>query len=135
MERTEEDSNRADVQVADDNGPGYLYEIFSQNELVAERMKLLNYEREFLSIPGSLRALSRYLFYKTNLLFRNGMNSRHYFVRSTNVGEQFHLFTSISAWLIRKLAIIDMEMPHEFDDPNAIIAKILNALKIKVCNG
>lgn len=54
-------------------------------------------------------------------------------MQSTNVGEQFHLFTSLCAWLIRNAQIGQMEMPHEFDDPNATIAQILDALKGKVC--
>ena len=29
--------------------------------------------------------------------------SRHYFVLQTNPGEQFFMFSSLAAWLIRKL--------------------------------
>jgi intraflagellar transport protein 57 len=56
---------------------------------------------------------------------------RHYFVHSTNIGEQFHLFTSLCTWLICKADIIsdNIEMPHEFEDPNATISKILNSIK------
>ena len=53
---------------------------------------------------------------------------RHYFVIQTNPGEQFFLFTSLSAWLIRK-AGIEMEQPQEFDDPNTTISNILDRLR------
>lgn len=38
---------------------------------------------------------------------------RHYFVNSTNVGEQFFMFTSLAAWLIRKGGNESYEMPQE----------------------
>ncbi len=31
--------------------------------------------------------------------------NRHYFVLQTNPGEQFYLFTSLAAWLIRKSGV------------------------------
>uniref|UniRef100_A0A914HGT5 Non-specific serine/threonine protein kinase n=1 Tax=Globodera rostochiensis TaxID=31243 RepID=A0A914HGT5_GLORO len=98
-----------------EEGPGRLYETFAQAELVTERLKLLEYERVFVPLGDSLKPVTR-----------------HYFVLSTNIGEQFHLFTSLCAWLIR-LSGADptMKMPHEFDDPNATVAHILDALKSK----
>ncbi|XP_023321011.1 intraflagellar transport protein 57 homolog [Eurytemora carolleeae] len=58
--------------------------------------------------------------------------NRHYFVLQTNPGEQFFLFTSLSAWLIRK-AGKSFDPPQEFDDPNSTISKILeNVRKIGV---
>ncbi|KAL3101452.1 hypothetical protein niasHT_020771 [Heterodera trifolii] len=98
-----------------EEGPGRLYEAFAQAELVAERLKLLDYEREFVPLGDSLKPIPR-----------------HYFAFSTNIGEQFHLFTSLCAWLIRKSGVDpSMEMPHEFDDPNATVARILDSLKAK----
>ncbi|VDM65768.1 unnamed protein product [Strongylus vulgaris] len=38
---------------------------------------------------------------------------RHYFVNSTNVGEQFFMFTSLAAWLIRIGGNEGYEMPQE----------------------
>lgn len=99
----------------EEDNPGRLFAVYSQNELVAERLKLLNYETEFVSLDDSLKAVPR-----------------HYFVKSTNVGEQFHIFSSLCVWLIRKAGIAaDMEMPQEFNDPNATIAQVLDAIKTR----
>ncbi|KAJ2945233.1 hypothetical protein O0L34_g9304 [Tuta absoluta] len=56
--------------------------------------------------------------------------SRYYFATSTNPGEQFFVFSSIAAWLIRKTGK-DFEQPSEEDDPNATIANILDVLREK----
>ncbi|KAI5640251.1 intra-flagellar transport protein 57 domain-containing protein [Phthorimaea operculella] len=56
--------------------------------------------------------------------------SRYYFATSTNPGEQFFVFSSIAAWLIRKTGK-DFEQPSEEDDPNATIANILDVLRDK----
>lgn len=54
--------------------------------------------------------------------------SRFYFITSTNPGEQFFVFASTAAWLIRKTGK-DFEQPHEEDDPNSIIAGIIDVLR------
>ena len=54
--------------------------------------------------------------------------SRHYFVIQTNPGEQFYLFTSLAAWLIRKTGA-NFEQPQEFDDPNSTISNILEVVR------
>lgn len=46
----------------------------------------------------------------------------------TNSGEQFFMFTSLAAWLIRK-AGKNFEQPQESDDPNSTISSILDYLK------
>lgn len=46
----------------------------------------------------------------------------------TNPGEQFYMFTSLAAWLIRKSGK-NFESPQESDDPNSIIASIIDYLK------
>ncbi|XP_013191396.2 intraflagellar transport protein 57 homolog [Amyelois transitella] len=56
--------------------------------------------------------------------------SRYYFVASTNPGEQFYVFASTAAWLIRKIGK-DFEQPNEEDDPNPIIANIIDILRQK----
>ncbi|CAH2207887.1 jg6030 [Pararge aegeria aegeria] len=56
--------------------------------------------------------------------------SRYYFMTSTNPGEQFFVFASTAAWLIRKTGK-EFEQPNEEDDPNAVIALILDALREK----
>lgn len=54
--------------------------------------------------------------------------SRHYFAIQTNPGEQFYMFTSLSAWLIN-LAGKQFDPPQEYDDPNATISNILTELR------
>lgn len=56
--------------------------------------------------------------------------SRYYFVTSTNPGEQFFVFASTAAWLIRKTGR-DFEQPNEEDDPNSTIANIIDILREK----
>lgn len=56
--------------------------------------------------------------------------SRYYFITSTNPGEQFFVFASTAAWLIRKTGK-EFEQPNEEDDPNSITASILDVLREK----
>ncbi|XP_023942714.1 intraflagellar transport protein 57 homolog [Bicyclus anynana] len=56
--------------------------------------------------------------------------SRYYFMTSTNPGEQFFVFASTAAWLIRKTGK-EFEQPNEEDDPNSVIASILDILREK----
>ncbi|XP_073954409.1 intraflagellar transport 57 isoform X2 [Choristoneura fumiferana] len=56
--------------------------------------------------------------------------SRYYFITSTNSGEQFFVFASTAAWLIRKTGR-DFEQPNEEDDPNTTIANIIEILREK----
>lgn len=56
--------------------------------------------------------------------------SRYYFITSTNPGEQFFVFASTAAWLIRKTGKA-FDQPNEEDDPNATIASILEVLRDK----
>lgn len=95
-------------------GPGKLYEPYIRNEDLVDKLKLLDYEDGFLKMSTAYRSIQR-----------------HYFVNSTNVGEQFFMFTSLAAWLIRKGGNESYEMPQEFDDPNATIAGILGHLRSK----
>ncbi|XP_055691542.1 intraflagellar transport protein 57 homolog isoform X2 [Lutzomyia longipalpis] len=75
-----------------------------------DKLKLLNYDR----------LLVRELKIKPP--------NRMYFAKSTNPGEQFFMFTSICAWLMRKLGH-QFEQPQEFDDPSATIARIIKILQ------
>jgi hypothetical protein len=45
----------------EEDNPGRLFAVYSQNELVAERLKLLNYETEFVSLDDSLKAVPRFV--------------------------------------------------------------------------
>lgn len=81
-----------------------------------DKLNLLNYEKEFIN-ELKIKPLHR-----------------QYFVVPTNPGEQFYLFISLAAWLIRKTEK-QFEQPQEYDDPNSIIANILNCVReIVSCN-
>uniref|UniRef100_A0A1A9WN27 Uncharacterized protein n=1 Tax=Glossina brevipalpis TaxID=37001 RepID=A0A1A9WN27_9MUSC len=82
---------------------------FQADDLV-EKLKLLNYEKNLLS-ELKMKPLSRF-----------------YFLKSTNPGEQFYMFTLIAWWLLEKLGK-HMAKPQEYDDPNEIIAKIVILLQ------
>uniref|UniRef100_A0A0R3RN21 Intraflagellar transport protein 57 homolog n=1 Tax=Elaeophora elaphi TaxID=1147741 RepID=A0A0R3RN21_9BILA len=56
---------------------------------------------------------------------------REYFVKSTNIGEQFFIFTTLAAWLIQKAIDSTFPFPQEFDEPNGTVANILDALRSK----
>lgn len=95
---------------AEDGGPGLVYMPFVVNEELLDKLRLLNYEQEF-SKPLNMKSLSR-----------------HYFAIPTNPGEQFFMFTSLAAWLLRT-AGRDFEQPQEYDDPNATISSIIAEVK------
>ncbi|XP_017851969.1 intraflagellar transport protein 57 homolog [Drosophila busckii] len=81
-----------------------------QSDDLLEKLKLLNYEKLLLR-EHKLKPLSRF-----------------YFVKATNPGEQFFMFTLICWWLCKKLGK-DMERPQEHDDPNTVTAKIIQMLE------
>ncbi|KAH8282490.1 hypothetical protein KR054_007897 [Drosophila jambulina] len=81
-----------------------------QSDDLLEKLKLLNYEKHLLK-EFKLKPLSRF-----------------YFVKATNPGEQFFMFTLICWWLCKKLGK-DMERPQEYDDPNTVAAKIIQMLE------
>lgn len=45
--------------VANSKGPGTYYELYLRNEILTERLKLLNYENEFVPLSNSFKVLSR----------------------------------------------------------------------------
>ena len=79
-------------------------------EDLLDKLKLLNYELEFVS-ELKMRPLNK-----------------HYFVLQTNPGEQFFLFTSLAAWLVRKMGY-SFDPPQETDDPNTTISNILEQVR------
>nr|CAB3255401.1 intraflagellar transport protein 57 homolog [Phallusia mammillata] len=94
----------------EDRGPAAMYQMFEVMSELMDKLKLLNYEEHFLK--------------KYNIK----PFSRHYFAIATNPGEQFYIFTALSAWLIN-VAGRPFEMPQEFDDPNATVSGILEDLR------
>ncbi|KAH7726940.1 huntingtin-interacting protein-1 protein interactor [Aphelenchoides avenae] len=97
-----------------DVGPGQQYAIYLQNEALVDRLKLLNYEKEFVPLSDSYKCIPR-----------------HYFVKQRNPGEQFFLFTTLASWLAQKAGVGTISIPQEFDDPNMTISNIIDALKSK----
>ncbi|XP_042222192.1 intraflagellar transport protein 57 homolog isoform X2 [Homarus americanus] len=93
-----------------DGGPGLAYMPFVVMDDLLDKLKLLGYDKDFL-VELKMKPLSR-----------------HYFALQTNPGEQFYLFTSLSAWLIRKTGR-NMEQPQEYDDPNSTVSNILDHLR------
>ncbi|KAL5968221.1 hypothetical protein TSMEX_004076 [Taenia solium] len=83
---------------------------FQMMESFLEKLKLLDYERCYCS-RNRIKGLSKL-----------------YFVFPTNPGEQFNTFVGLAAWLINE-AGFSMEMPQEYDDPNATIATVLDSLR------
>lgn len=86
-----------------------MYICLYQLDDLMEKLKILNYER--LLSEMKMKPLSRY-----------------YFLKSVNPGEQFFMFTSLCAWLIRQSGR-DFEQPQEFHDPSQTIANIVKILQ------
>lgn len=105
-----EDKKRGGGDDDGDGGPGLVHMPFVIMEELLDKFRLLDYDRDF----------SR----KMNLKPIN----RHYFAIQTNPGEQFYMFTSLAAWLLRK-AGRHFEQPQEYDDPNATISSILDEVR------
>ncbi|KAJ8316077.1 hypothetical protein KUTeg_006091 [Tegillarca granosa] len=103
-----EDKRRGDD--VEDGGPGLVYMPFVIMEELLDKLRLLDYERDF-SRKMNMKPISR-----------------HYFAIPTNPGEQFYMFSSLAAWLLR-LAGRNFEQPQEYDDPNATVSSILDEVK------
>lgn len=106
-EMAEEKKDEADLL---DGGPAAIFMPFVVMENLLDKLKLLNYDQEFV------REL------------RMKPLNRHYFALQTNPGEQFYLFTSLAAWLARKCGKT-LEQPQESDDPNSVISNILDVAR------
>lgn len=100
----------AKIVIEDASSPSASYVMYIRMEDLLEKLKLLNYDTEFLT-EFKIKAINR-----------------NYFVMQTNPGEQFYTFTSLAAWLIRKCGR-NFEPPQESDDPNSTIAIILDHLR------
>ncbi|TPP41630.1 Estrogen receptor beta like 1 [Fasciola gigantica] len=93
-----------------DDVPVNTYATYNKMESLSEKLKLLNYEKDFCRVRHRKPV------------------PRHYFAIPTNPGEQFHNFTTLAAWLIGR-ANGKIDPPQEYDDPNATIATILDAVR------
>lgn len=79
-------------------------------EDIAEKLKLLNYEEEFVSRRGQ-RPIPR-----------------TYFAVAGSPGEQFFVFSNLLSWLLG-LCGTHFEPPMEDDDPNAVISNIISEIR------
>ncbi|KAM3934549.1 intraflagellar transport protein 57 homolog [Leptodactylus fuscus] len=102
-----EDGRRMEEE---ERGPGAVFQVFILMEDLLEKLKLLDYEEDLLR-KHNMRPISRL-----------------YFAMPTNPGEQFYMFSTLAAWLINKAGRY-FEQPQEYDDPNAVISKILTELR------
>lgn len=100
---------RLDITTMLEGNEGNNLVHYQMDELL-EKLKLLNYERYLLK-DLKIKPLNR-----------------HFFVKPFNPGEQFFLFTSICAWLLRKIGR-DFEQPQEFHDPSKTVADIVTMLQ------
>ncbi|KRY42717.1 Intraflagellar transport protein 57 -like protein, partial [Trichinella spiralis] len=88
------------------------YQVFLQMEELQQKLKILNVDEEFVCKSVAHKYISR-----------------HYFAVSTNPGEQFFMFVTLAAWLIRKCGFRNFKEPQEHDDPNVVVSGILDAVK------
>ncbi|KAI3389706.1 hypothetical protein SNEBB_008121 [Seison nebaliae] len=86
------------------------FKLYSDSEELYTKLRLLSYEKSYVS------------------QWKQKPISKYYFTVRSNSGEQFSSFTALSVWLIIQLGE-EMEKPQEYDDPNAIIAKIVEYLR------
>jgi len=83
-------------------------------EMLVDKLKLLDYERDFC---------------KKKKPYRKPLSRLYFAVQdSSGQGTQFFYFASLAAWLL-SLAGADGGAPKEFDDPNATCNNILNGCK------
>ncbi|XP_044733599.1 intraflagellar transport protein 57 homolog [Chrysoperla carnea] len=101
---------RPENKIVVENGNDTIFTTYVAMEDLLDKLMLLHYEPEFVK----------------NLKMKP--LNRHYFVVQRNPGEQFFMFTSLSAWLIKKLGR-SFDEPQEYDDPNATIASILEVIR------
>lgn len=98
------------IEVIEDEGPGKKFMPVILMEDLLDKLKLLNYDKEF------------------HREFKFKSINKYYFAFQTNPGEQFYLFTILAAWLIRKCGK-KFDNPQEYDDPNSTISNILDILR------
>jgi hypothetical protein len=85
-----------DTEIQSESSPGNAYVPFIEMNTLSNKLKLLNYEDEYL-LRWKMKPLSR-----------------HYFAIATNSGEQSHSFITLAAWLIQQAG-------GHFDKPQEVI--------------
>lgn len=107
---TQKGKSKESGEIQSDVSPGEAYVIFIEMNNLSNKLKLLNYEDEYL-LRWKMKPLSK-----------------HYFAISTNPGEQSHAFITLAAWLIQQ-AGGNFDKPQEFDDPNTVVSGIMSQLR------
>lgn len=74
-------------ELDENSGPGAAFQVFLQNEALMEKLKLLNFERDFLQKQKGLRTISRITFSIPN---------------KESHGEQFTQFIKLAQFLLQK---------------------------------
>jgi len=93
-------------------GPGAAFTVILQNEILLEKLKLLNFEKEFVKKQRGIRTISRITFSVPN---------------NENQGEQFTQFIKLTQYLLQTNGVaIEVD---EFDDPGAITSQIMESCR------
>ena len=94
--KTSKGREKESSDIPTEASPGEAYLIFIEMNNLSNKLKLLNYEDEYV------------------IKWRMKPISRHYFAIPNNPGEQSHSFISLSAWLINQAG-------GRFDKPQEVI--------------
>jgi len=105
---SEEIPTRRGDPVVDIKGAAFLPYMIMED--IVEKLKLLNYEEEFVAKLGQ-RPISR-----------------TYFAVPGSAGEQFFVFSNLLSWLL-EICGRRFEAPLEDDDPNAVVSNIMSEIK------
>lgn len=97
----ERERDGENAELALEASPGEAYVIFIEMNNLSNKLKLLNYEDEYL-IKWKMKSIPR-----------------HYFAIASNAGEQFHNFISLAAWLIQQAG-------SHFDRPQEVTLEIFH---------
>ncbi|CAF1331947.1 unnamed protein product [Didymodactylos carnosus] len=104
-------SNASTIDSAvSDESPGANFQIFVDMQNLYNKLKLLNYDNEYVS-EWRMKPLSRI-----------------YFAIQTNSGEQLHSFLSLASWLFQK-AGYKYEKPSEDDDQSVLLQNIIGQFR------
>ncbi|VDN34696.1 unnamed protein product [Gongylonema pulchrum] len=95
-DETKQERKSGEQESSDRNAAAEQFSLYALGDELVEKLKLLNYEEKYANLAASHRTVSR-----------------DYFVRSTNVGEQFFIFTTLAAWLIQKAVDPAFAFPQE----------------------
>ncbi|VDO95309.1 unnamed protein product [Soboliphyme baturini] len=98
----------------EDRSPGEAFLPFVKMDLLYNKLKMLNYDKEFLAVFPTFKSIDRLLFVMVEVIVKVNVNRlRRYFVDEINSGEQFFMFVNLASWLIRKCGRVHFKTPLE----------------------